>query len=45
MARRPRSLTGRMALFFGVPKSQIRDWLVTGLALIGLVIALLAFLR
>jgi hypothetical protein len=45
MARRPRSLTGRMALYFGVPKSKVRDTLVTGVALIGLVIALLMFLR
>lgn len=45
MARRPRSLTGRLALYFGVPKAKIRDSMVTGLALLCLVIGLLAFLR
>jgi hypothetical protein len=45
MAYRPRSLTGRLALYFGVPKSKIRDFMMTGGALICIVIGLLVVLR
>lgn len=45
MAYRPRTMTGRLAMYFGVTKAKIREWTVTGAALLCIVIALLAFLR